>query len=312
MDRVPEVQTRALGTSVALTLGGCPVCGCERRLRVTERNQLSVVRCPQCGQRYVWPVPSPEMLAHIYDRSYYEGAEGSLGFKDYAGLAPARHRMFARHLDQIERLVPRGRVLDVGCATGDFLAVARTRGWEALGVDPSPAREQALAAGIPMVGQTIHDAQVEPGSVDLVTFWDVLEHVQNPVADLRRARELLSPQGIVAITVPDSGSAVARLSGDRWFGYKTAGEHLQFFSAATLQKTFGAAGLELMVRRPVAWSCTLGFLVDRAGLYLGPPGRALNRLASRTGLGGLIVDVPQVNQFAIGRGTERWASNVAA
>jgi len=67
MDRLPEVQTRALGSGVALTLGGCPVCGCERRLRVTERNDLSVVRCPQCGQRYVWPVPSPEMLARIYD-----------------------------------------------------------------------------------------------------------------------------------------------------------------------------------------------------------------------------------------------------
>ncbi len=279
---------------------------------MTERNRLSVVRCPQCGHRYVWPPPSPEMLADIYDRNYYEGSQGSIGFRDYAALAPARRRMFARHLDRIERVSARGRVLDVGCATGDFLAVARARGWEPLGVDPSPARDQALATGLPMVGQTVHDAQVEPGSIDLVTFWDVLEHVANPVADLLRARELLSPNGIVAITVPDSGSAVARLSGARWFGYKTAGEHLQFFSAATLQKAFGAAGLELMVRRPVAWSCTVGFLVDRAGLYLGAPGRALDRLASRTGLGRLIIDVPQVNQFAIGRRTQGWASDVAA
>lgn len=280
---------------------GCPVCAFTQRSFVAEQNRLQVVGCPRCGQRYVWPVPSAAVLQAIYDRGYYRGGHGPVGFSDYGALAAARRRMFSCHLDRIERVTAPGRVLDVGCATGDFLLVASERGWEPLGVDPSPAAEQARTAGLRLCGKTIQDADLPPGSIDLITFWDVLEHVPDPVADLRRAGELLSAGGLVAATVPNAGGAVARLSGRRWFGYKTAGEHLQFFTAATLQRAFSAAGFELTVRRPVVWSCTVGFLVDRAALYLGPPGRLVNRVLARTRLAGVIVDVPQVNQFAMAR-----------
>ena len=283
------------------TADGCPVCGSDRRTGVVEQNALPVVRCQACGQRYVWPVPGQAVLDAIYDRHYYRGGRGSLGFSDYDALAQARRRMFSHHLDRIARVRRPGRVLDVGCATGDFLLVARDRGWHPLGVDPSPAREQAAAAGVPIVGHTIHDAQVASRSLDLITFWDVLEHVPDPVAELQRAGELLSADGLIAATVPNAGGAVARLSGRRWFGYKTAGEHLQFFTAATLTRAFAAAGFELQVRRNVTWSCTVGFLVDRAALYLGPPGRLLNRTLARTRLTTRIIDVPMVNQFAIAR-----------
>ena len=287
--------------ALSQTQDGCPVCRKTERQAVVTQNGLAVVRCLGCGQRYVWPVPSDAALAAIYDPGYYRGGHGSVGFSDYGSLAAARRHMFSRHLDRIERLVRPGRVLDVGCATGDFLLVAGARGWEALGVDPSPAREQALAAGVRMIGRTIEDADVAPHSVDLITFWDVLEHLPDPVASLRRARQLLAPGGLVAATVPNAGSAVARLSGRRWFGYKIAGEHLQFFNAATISRCFEAAGFAVTVRRPVAWSCTVGFLVDRAAQYLGRPGRMAHRAIDGRRLTGLVVDVPQVNQFVAAR-----------
>ncbi|TME58024.1 MAG: class I SAM-dependent methyltransferase [Chloroflexi bacterium] len=288
---------------VAMTEGshGCPVCRDARRQAVVTQNGLGVVRCLRCGQRYVWPIPSDADLAAIYDPAYYRGGHGSVGFSDYAALTPARRQMFSRHLDRIERLHAKGRVLDVGCATGDFLLVAARRGWEALGVDPSPAREQAQSAGLRIVGRTIDDADVAPHSLDLITFWDVLEHLPDPVASLRRAQELLTPGGLVAATVPNAGTAVARLSGRRWFGYKTAGEHLQFFDPATISRCFEAAGFRVAVRRPVAWSCTIGFLIDRAALYLGGPGRIVHRALNGRRLTRLVVDVPQVNQFVAAR-----------
>ena len=283
------------------TNGACPICRAARRQAVVTQNGLAVARCLNCGQRFVWPVPSDSVLAAIYDRGYYRGGHGSVGFSDYAALLPARRRMFARHLDRIERLVRPGRVLDVGCATGDFLVVARERGWDPAGVDPSPAREQALSAGVRLVGRTIDDADVAPHRLDVVTFWDVLEHLPDPVANLRRARQLLAPGGLVAATVPNAGSAVARLSGPRWFGCKTAGEHLQFFSAATISRCFETAGFRVEVRRPVAWSCTVGFLIDRAALYLGGPGRIAHRALAGRRLTGLVIDIPQVNQFVAAR-----------
>jgi hypothetical protein len=140
--------------------------------------------------------------------------------------------------------------------------------------------------------------------MDLVTFWDVLEHVADPVGELRRARELLTPSGIVAATVPNAGSALARLSRHRWFGYKTAGEHLQFFTPRTLERTFAEAGLQVWTRRRVAWTCTVAFVLDRAALYMGPGGRLANRTLKGSPLGRLLIDMPQVNQFAVaGRGS---------
>ena len=280
---------------------GCPVCGGQHHERVVEVNRLQVVRCRACGQQFVWPAPSDTELAEIYDQTYYQGSHQSVGFSDYDGLAAARERMFGRHLDRLKPYRRGSRVLDVGCATGDFLKVAQRRGWDAVGVDPSPAREQAMAAGLRIVGHTIADADVAAHSLDLITFWDVLEHLPDPVSALRQAAGLLAPGGIVAATVPNAGSALARLSGRRWFGYKTAGEHLQFFTRSTIRRSFAASGYEVVLQHPVSWSCTVSFVLDRAAVYLGPPGRLANRLLAGSQLADWIVDVPQVNQFIAGR-----------
>jgi 2-polyprenyl-3-methyl-5-hydroxy-6-metoxy-1,4-benzoquinol methylase len=279
----------------------CPVCASTQARWAAEHRELRIARCNECGHGYVWPVPNADFLDGIYrNLAYYQGSEGSIGFRDYASLEPARMRMFTRHLMKIEAEVGPGRILDVGCATGDFLKVARGRGWQVLGADPSVARAQVEADGIALVGTTVHDAKVDPGSLDAVTFWDVLEHVADPVADLTRACTLLRPGGVLALTVPDSANLVARASGRRWFGYKTAGEHLQFFTAASLLRALRNAGLSVRSRRSTTWACTVGFLADRAGLYLGPPGRLLRGGLSRLGLAALVVDVPQINQFALG------------
>lgn len=267
---------------------------------MAQHNGLRVARCLDCGHGYVWPVPDAEFLNSLYrGKSYYEGSDGSIGFRDYASLEPARRRMFERHLKRIEGEVGVGRILDVGCATGDFLAVARGRGWTVFGADPSAARSEVEAKGIQLVGTTVNDAAIEEGSLDAVTFWDVLEHIVDPVADLRRASELLKPGGVLALTVPDSSNLLARASGRRWFGYKTAGEHLQFFTRDSLARTFAMAGLRLQVRSATTWSCTVGFLADRAGLYLGPVGKVVRAIGSSRALAGIVVDMPQINQFAL-------------
>jgi SAM-dependent methyltransferase len=279
----------------------CPICSSSKAHVAAENRGLSVARCEECGHGYVWPVPPADFLEAIYrDPSYYQGADESIGFHDYESLAPARSRMFARHLARIEAEVEKGRILDVGCATGDFLKAARDRGWEVFGADPSAARAQVEAAGIELVGTNVHDVEIEAGSLDAITFWDVLEHVTDPLADLAQARRLLRPGGVVALTVPDSVNLLARVSGRRWFGYKTAGEHLQFFTRASLRIAFDKAGVAPRTLGPTTWSCTLGFLADRAGLYLGPPGRMIRAGVSRSPLRTMLIDMPQINQLALG------------
>jgi 2-polyprenyl-3-methyl-5-hydroxy-6-metoxy-1,4-benzoquinol methylase len=263
---------------------------------------LRIARCAACGHGWVWPAPSAEALQAIYAKeSYYRGSDESIGFSDYAALEPARRRMFERHLRRLSAFVEPGPILDVGCATGDFLVVARERGWQAYGIDPSSARTEAEARGVRLVGRTIQD--LEPGTIKFaaVTFWDVLEHVVDPVGDLRRAAGLLAPGGVLALTVPDAGNLVARLSGRRWFGFKTAGEHLQFFTSKSLRLALKAAGMQVLVRKPTAWSCSVSFLGDRSRIYLGPLGGPVHALLTGRLLGGAIVDMPLINQIAMAR-----------
>ncbi len=279
----------------------CPICASQRAHWIAEHRGLWVARCDECRHEYVWPVPTADFLDAIYrDPSYYQGAAGSIGFNDYASLEAARSRMFERHLSRIEAQVGTGRILDVGCATGDFLKAARERGWQVLGADPSVARAQVEAAGIELIGTNIHDVDIAEGTLDAITFWDVLEHVTDPVADLTQARRLLRPGGVLALTVPDAANFAARVSGPRWFGFKTAGEHLQFFTRASLRLALQNAGLTIRALEPTAWSCTVGFLADRAGLYLGPPGRLLRGGVSKLRLANVVVDMPQINQLALG------------
>ena len=279
----------------------CPVCDSKSARWIAESHGLRVARCLICRHGCVWPVPPADFLDSIYRaRSYYEGGGVAIGFTDYASLEPARRRMFSDHLTRIEGEVGVGRILDVGCANGDFLKVAGDRGWDVFGADPSAARSEVEAKGIKLVGKTVRDADIEKGSLDAITFWDVLEHVPDPVVDLSRARQLLKRGGVLALTVPDASNLVARLSGRRWFGFKTAGEHLQFFSPASLARAFAKAGLSMRIQRATTWSCTLGFLADRAGLYLGPPGRVVRGVLARPRLASVVVDVPQINQFALG------------
>jgi SAM-dependent methyltransferase len=279
---------------------GCRLCGHPDPRPVGSFNGFRVVTCAACGHGAVDPVPDATTLAAICeDDAYYRGGHGGgIGFGDYRALAGARRRMFEQHLARLRPRVPMGTVLDVGCATGDFLKAAREQGWKVLGVDPSGAGADAEHAGIPLVGGTVHEAAVEPGSLDLVTFWDVLEHVADPVVDLRRARELPRPGGVVGLTVPDRSSVLAAVSGRRWFGYRTAGEHLQFFTRRSLRRALEAAGFEVGLVRPVAWSCSVAFLADRVGLYLGRPGR-LAQSALRP-LRRAFIDMPQINQLAVG------------
>src|SRR6266849_7355968 len=278
----------------------CPICRSQSSRWVAESHKLKVARCLVCGHGYVWPVPSADFIESIYrEKTYYEGSGDSSGFHDYASLEPARTRMFNRHLDRLEASVAVGRILDVGCANGEFLKVARARGWQVLGADPSAARLEVEANGIKLVGTTVRDADVEEGSLDAITFWDVLEHVTNPVADLTRARELLKPDGVLALTVPDSSNLLARLSGRRWFGFKTAGEHLQFYTASSLARALEQARFAVKAREATTWSSTLGFLADRFGLYLGAPGRLAHSVLSRPSFATRVIDVPQITQSAL-------------
>jgi Methyltransferase domain len=231
-----------------------------------EPLQDQMVRCLSCGLHYV----RPRLRWDLILEGYRGGAD-----ETFVSQVTMRERTFRRGLEHIEAVAkpPGRRVLDVGAAGGSFLAVARERGYEPLGCEPSEwmcrfAREHY---GLELHPGTIFDTPVRPGSVDLLTLWDVIEHTPDPKAVLQKAHQLLAPGGVLAMSYPDYGSLVARAMGRRWVFVLTV--HLYYFDPRTMTEMLRRTGFSPLRFRPHLQTLELGYVAGRAAPYLGPLGR---------------------------------------
>lgn len=266
-DRPPALAGPCL--SALQEVRACALCGSEARAPVFREEPFAVVRCGDCGLVYVTPrLPALE-LAAVYDESYWRNETPSeRGYADYLADGPLYRRTFRRRLRLLEGyLPPTGRALDVGCAAGFFLEVLREHGWDVCGVEPSPAvaRRASEHASLDVHVGSLDTAPYPPASFDLVSFWDVVEHLPDPVTAVRRAATLLRPGGVLVIETQNVESHFARLLGRRWHHYKHL-EHLHHFGPATLARLMGEVGLEVLrtTSRYAGKDVSLAFIRERA------------------------------------------------
>lgn len=249
----------------------CPVCGVEEH-RLRFRSDAHQVRdCSSCGVTYVSPRRGAQaLIEEVYNGSYWRSpAPKERGYADYAGDDALHRRTFERRLNSLARhLPPTGHVLDVGCAQGSFLALMAERGWQVQGLEPSasmaPLAGAQLGADKVALG-TIGGAQYEPESFDLITLWDVLEHLPDPLVGLQRVHDWLRPGGRAVIETQDISSPMARACGARWQHFKHD-EHLVHFTPQTLEAICHSAGLKLIhwQRRAAGKYVRGSFLVERS------------------------------------------------
>lgn len=257
--------------SEALHDAACALCrGRGRRARFDD-EPWSVVECTDCGLTYVTPQLAPAALVErVYDDEYWDSRAPRLrGYADYRGRVDLHVRTFERRWRALARHVPRtGRALDVGCADGTFLALLAARGFDVLGLEPSAGiRRDAIRRLGPgrVLGRTLAEAELPTARFDLVTLWDVVEHLPDPRADLDRLRRALAPDGRLVIETQDVRSLAARLLGRRWHHFKHA-EHLHHFHAGTLRALLEGSGFELVhaTRRGAGKYVTPAFVVERS------------------------------------------------
>lgn len=251
----------------------CPLCGVDdpalwrwgRDRLHGQPGWFRLVRCRDCGFVYLNPRPRRDRLLAFYPDDYVSyraplAAEGPLRRWE-------RRLGLARRCGAVARRQRPGRLLDVGCATGDFLLAMRERGWDCCGVEIQPhAARVARRQGLTVLTADVSELAFREGAFDAVTLWDVLEHLPAPREALARARALLRPGGLVAVTVPRLDSVEARLFGAFWAGLDVP-RHLSVFTRASLERALDGAGLRVEAVEDVTgrWSAcaiTLGFVAD--------------------------------------------------
>jgi SAM-dependent methyltransferase len=155
-----------------------------------------------------------ELPAGLYDSGAYRPGAPRL----HRVAQPVLGLFDAQRLALVRSLVPSpARLLDAGAGRGRFVAAARAAGYDAFGVEPSGAGGGEPASAPPILRTTIEEAQIEAGSVDVVTLWHVLEHLDRPGRALERVASWLAPGGGLVIGVPNLASLQARLGGERWY-----------------------------------------------------------------------------------------------
>jgi len=214
-----------------------------------------LVRCRKCGLQYL----NPRLRVDLILNGYSAGTD-----ERFISQVAARERTFARYLDFIERIKPhKGHILDVGTAAGSFLGVARERGWQVAGCEPSRWLSEwgSKHYGIQIHAGTIFDMKLDDASFDVVTLWDVIEHTPDAKATLLECHRVLKPDGVLLINYPDIGSFVARLMGQKWVFLLSV--HLYYFTLETIQKLLSLTGFQTLKHQRHWQSLELGYIFSR-------------------------------------------------
>lgn len=252
----------------------CPVCHCGnlRPLgqgtvdpeRVTADDFLitdshygsrwSFCACTRCGYVFSNPsLPEDELLrfyAQLDDREYAEEEVG-------------RGRNFSAILNRLDKFsLPGKRLLDVGAASGIFLNLARNRGYDIRGIEPS----RSLAAD----ARKRYDIELFVGTLEgfrderkfsVVTLLDILEHLPDPGGFMGRVSALTEEEGVLVVVTPDIDSLAARLAGRKWWHFRIA--HVAFFNRRSLRFLLEKYGFEIVECKRYAWNFSLFYLLTR-------------------------------------------------
>lgn len=237
----------------------CFVCGGVDFSFFTEKQSYNLYKCRQCGLVFVFPLPSNS--AQIYNQDYFLGAKAGFGYANYEEDKHKGNETLKRYLEEIGKFVPqRGRLLDVGAATGVFLESAMKYGWEAEGVEISDyAAEAARRKGLKVQTGIMESLGYPNNHFDAITMLDVLEHVSDPQEVLRAVHRLLRSGGVVVINTPNTGSFFARLMGKRWH-LLVPPEHLFYFNTDNLTKLLAKEGFRVCLVTTIGKRFTLQYI----------------------------------------------------
>ncbi|HSR09597.1 MAG TPA: class I SAM-dependent methyltransferase, partial [Bryobacteraceae bacterium] len=257
-----------------------------------------VVRCGVCGLVYINPRPRAELILEGYAE-----AEDPV----FAAQNDARIRGFRKTLQGVVQrlgISPKGkRVLDVGCAGGAFLMAARDMGFAVTSIEP--ARWMA-AYGRENYELDIRDGVLEPGafeahSFDVITLWDVIEHLPQPLETLQIVRSLLKPGGVLLVNYPDIGTLAARILRRRWPFWLSV--HLIYYTRKTMSEQLRRAGFVTLWFESFWPVLPLGYVAQRAAPY-GKPLELLRRVIAALGIGKLWLTYNIGQTLAVTKPTE--------
>lgn len=212
----------------------CLVCSSDKLKDLETYKSNFLCKCQSCGFVFSKRIPSEQELIE-----HYMG----YGRNDY--LSPVTIKRYNELLDQFEKYRKTNRILDVGCGIGYFLEEAKKRGWEVFGTEYTDlAVNICREKGIEMNQGVLNPSDYSPESFDIITSFEVIEHIYNPREELQNFNTLLRKGGMVYVTTPNFNSLLRyRLKNN--YDNICYPEHLSYYTPKTIKKAFKQAGFQI-------------------------------------------------------------------
>lgn len=231
------------------------------------KNGYWILRCPTChlGETDL-KRDYTKFVKEFYSQGYYEGDPTRSAYADYELDKPLILKNMQKFLSFVAKKKPTGKLLDVGCAFGFVVELAAKKGYDAYGFDPSTfaAKKAGELAGKDRIQEgTIQQVKYPKSSFDVITMFDVFEHLQDPLADMRKLHSLLKPDGIIIIATGDTRSLAARIMKRRWTFFIPP-QHIFFFHRKNVTVLLNKAGFVPRKWHRVGKWLSLGYVLHLA------------------------------------------------
>ena len=241
----------------------CIICGKQEWRQYQKLGRYSVLRCQNCGVGQTYPRP-PEKDIIEGNQSIYTAKQREPIYKKRAKELTNRYNRFLSEIENLQ-VVSEKKILDVGCGMGFFLSVAKENGYDTYGVELSQemveyARTQLALTNI--YSGTLGTIQLPEKYFDIITLWDVLEHISDPQSFLKDVSEFLKDEGILAVQSPNMNSSMALLTGENWYWW-TVPDHLFHFTPLTMGALLRSSGFDVI--KSYTWESAFDFWVNLAG-----------------------------------------------
>ena len=294
----------------------CPLCGESKPSEPVlegrdfiwrKEGRFPLVSCGGCGLTYQCPRPAPETMRYYYEDCYSgEAQEEMRRFQVESPVSRLISLYRVVTIEKVRKLAPGQAVLDVGASYGGFIEYARTRRdieAHAIDLDPGSIEKFVNKTEVEVTCGDLLEVGYPDERFDVVTLFETLEHVYEPVRTLAEIRRILKPGGLVSVEVPNWDGLMRPLFGASWFPLLLP-THLQHFSRRHLRQCAEKAGLEVVHHQAMfypteitvsLWICVVRLIGHVADEDKGIPRKLLELvLGLNLMLVFVLVDVPLI------------------
>jgi SAM-dependent methyltransferase len=244
------------------TLKQCPLClssDLKPFIECTDytvsKKMFTISECIYCNFRFTNPRPSEDEAGGFYEsEDYISHSETKKGIINRAYHVVRKFTLSKKlNLVRIITQKSKGRLLDIGCGTGAFLALCRDKGWQVKGMEPSiSAREYARSHYKLELSGADSWSEINNGTIDAITGWHVLEHIYRIDETIAEIKRILTKDGVLILALPNCSSADAEFYGKYWAAYDVP-RHIWHFKPNDVKRYFEERGFVLSSVLPMPW-----------------------------------------------------------